>query len=67
MADAAALCEKYDVVPAAIAEKAIPKCNITCITGEEMKKKVSGYLSVLHSADAKSIGGTLPDDNFYLQ
>ena len=67
VADAAALCEKYDIVPAPVATKAIPKCNITCITGEEMKNKVSGYLSVLNSADPKSIGGTLPDDNFYLQ
>lgn len=65
--DAAALCEKYDIVPAAVAKKAIPKCNITCITGDEMKSKLSGFLSVLHNADPKSVGGALPDDNFYLQ
>lgn len=67
VSEAAALCEKYDIVPQAIANKAIPKCNITYITGAEMKSKITGYLSVLHKADPKSIGGVLPDDNFYLQ
>ena len=67
VSDAAALCEKYDIVPAAVAKKAIPNCNITFITGEEMKTKVSGYLSVLKEANPASIGGSLPEDNFYLK
>ncbi len=67
VADAAALCGKYDIVPTAVATKAIPKCNITCITGDEMQSKVNGYLSVLYSADPSSIGGALPDDNFYIK
>ncbi len=67
VSDAAALCEKYNIVSAAVATKAIPKCNITCITGDEMKSKLSGFLSVLNDANPKSIGGTLPDDNFYLE
>lgn len=29
------------------AKKALPVCNITAITGEEMKKALSGYLNVL--------------------
>ena len=37
---AAALIEKYDIVPAAVAVKAVPKCNIVLITGEEMKQKL---------------------------
>lgn len=53
------------VEKAPIAEKAIPKCNIVCITGEEMKNALSGYLSVLYSQDAKSVGGNLPGDDFY--
>lgn len=65
--DAAALCEKYDIVPAAVAKIAIPKCNITFITGADMKSKISGYLSVLNAADSSSVGGVLPDDNFYLK
>ncbi len=62
----ATLCEKYGIIPkAAIAKKAIPNCNICFVTGNEMKTKLSGYLSVLMNADKKSVGGKLPDDNFY--
>lgn len=48
-----------------IAMKAIPKCNITYIAGEEMKRALSGYLSVLFEQDPKSVGGALPADGFY--
>lgn len=50
---------------AAIAEKAIPKCEIACITGEEMKGALSGYLEVLEAANAQSVGGKLPGEDFY--
>lgn len=63
--DAAALIEKYDIVPAAVAKKAIPLCNITYLDGDEMKTKVSGYLKVLFSQNPQSVGGKLPEDNFY--
>lgn len=49
----------------AIAEKAIPKCNIVCTTGEDMRPVLSGYLQVLYDADASSVGGALPGDDFY--
>ncbi len=62
----AALCEKYGIVAkAAVAKKAIPNCNICFVTGNEMKTKLSGYLSVLLAADKNSVGGKLPEDNFY--
>lgn len=63
--DAAALIEKYDIVPAAVAVRAVPNCNITFITGDEMKQKLSGYLSVLFEQNPKSVGGALPADDFY--
>ncbi len=63
--DAAALIEAYDIVPAAVAVKAVPKCNIVFITGEEMKQKLSGYLKVLSEQNPKAIGGALPADDFY--
>lgn len=53
------------VAKAALAEKAIPQCNIVCITGEEMKKDISGYLAALYDQNPESVGGTLPDDAFY--
>ena len=48
-----------------LAKKAIPNCNIVCITGNEMKDYLSGYLKVLFDEDPKSLGGTLPGDEFY--
>lgn len=65
--DGAALIEKYDIVPAAVAKKAIPACNIVCIDGAEMKEKLSGYLSVLFEQNPKAVGGALPADDFYFQ
>lgn len=62
---AAALIGKYDIVTAEVAEAALPGCNIVCITGEEMAQKLSGYLDVLFAQDADSVGGALPDAQFY--
>lgn len=64
-ADAAQLIGKFDIVPAAVAEKALPKCNIVFVSGAEMKEKLSGYLSVLFESAAASVGGALPGDDFY--
>ena len=64
--EAAALCETYGIVPkAAIAKKAYPNCNIVFITGEEMKASLSAFLQVLFEANPASVGGALPDDDFY--
>ncbi len=48
-----------------IALAAIPKCNIVCITGEEMKEALSGYLEVLYGLEPASVGGALPAEDFY--
>ncbi len=62
----AALCEKVGVVAkAAIAKKALPKCNIVCRTGSEMQKDIAAYLQVLYDASPAAVGGKLPDSNFY--
>lgn len=62
----AALCEEQGVVAkAAIAKKALPNCNIVCLTGEELKADVSGYLQVLYDADPAAVGGVLPGEDFY--
>ena len=64
--DTAALCETYKIVPsAALAKAAIPQCNVTFISGEDMKTGLSSYLQVLYDADKTSVGGELPDDGFY--
>ena len=65
-ADAAQLIAEYGIIEAApVAEKALPYCNIVCITGSEMKDKLSGYLQVLADAEPSSVGGALPGDDFY--
>lgn len=63
--EASALIEKYGIVKAPIAKKALPFCNITFIKGNEMKSAVSGYLSILEKQNAKAIGGKLPAEDFY--
>ena len=62
---AAALVGQYDIVTAEVAEAALPACNIVCITGSEMQAKLSGYLKVLFDQDPESVGGALPDAQFY--
>ena len=50
---------------APVAEKAIPFCNIVCLSGNDMKAALSGYLQVLYDQDPASVGGALPGDDFY--
>jgi len=62
---AAALSQKYDIMPSAVAKKAIPNCNIVYIDGSEMKAKIPDFLTILFKANPKSVGGKLPGDDFY--
>ena len=52
---------------APVAVKAIPYCNIVCISGSDMKTALSGYLQVLYDQDPSSVGGSLPSDDFYAE
>lgn len=67
VSEAAQLVEKYGIATAAIAEKAIPYCNITCMEGAEMKAAMQVYLGVLYEKNPDSVGGALPDDAFYYE
>ncbi|MBP5262024.1 MAG: ABC transporter substrate-binding protein [Clostridiales bacterium] len=53
------------IAKAPLAQKAIPLCNIVCITGSEIKPALSGYLQTLFDANPKSVGGAMPGDDFY--
>ena len=53
------------VAKAPIARKALPYCNITFLSGTEMKEALSGYLQALYDQNPASVGGELPDDGFY--
>ena len=63
--EAAQLIEKYNIVKAAVAKKALPQCNIVFETGDEMKTDLETYFNVLYAADPTSVGGQLPADDFY--
>ena len=62
---AALAVEAQIVAKEPIAQKAIPNCNITYIDKAEMKQALSGYLDVLFHQDSLSIGGGLPESDFY--
>ena len=63
--ETAELVGKYGIVSAEVAKQALPACRIVCITGEEMRSKLSGYLSVLFEQNPEAVGGKLPDAAFY--
>ncbi len=65
--DSSSLIEKYGIVKAQIAKKALPNCNIVCITNDTMQKTLSGYLKVLYDQNPQSVGGKLPGEDFYLR
>lgn len=68
-AAAAELVASYGITAnAQIAEAAIPKCALVCITGaSDMRSAIQGYYEVLYQANPDSIGGGIPDDAFYYQ
>ncbi len=63
--DAAALIGSFDIIAEPVAKRALPHCNIVCITGDEMKRMLDGYLYTLAKANAESVGGSVPSDYFY--
>ena len=65
VADAAQLCGDYGIIKTPVAQKAIPQCNIVCLTGDAMKQALSGCLGVIFDQNPKAVGGMLPGDDFY--
>ena len=64
--EAAAWVAEYGIVAKEpLAKKALPECNITCVTGEEMKTMVESYCAVLHAQNPASVGGNMPAADFY--
>ena len=56
--------EKGIIAKEPIARKAIPDCNVVCITGDEMKQALTGYFRTLYEANPQVVGNpsTPPDD-----
>ena len=66
VAGTASLIAEYGIIEKApVAQKALPKCAVSCITGGEMEAALKGYLEVLFKADPASVGGEAPDAGFY--
>ena len=65
ISEAATLIGEYNIFEAAVAEKALPYCNIAFIVGEEMRTMLNGYLTELHVQNPAAVGGSLPAGDFY--
>ena len=66
--ETAQLIAEYGVVAsAAIAKKALPKCHIVCYTNDNMRNALEGFLQVLYDQNPKSVGGSMPKDDFYYE
>ena len=65
---AAALATQYGITPSEkVAAAAIPQCNLTFLTGQEMRSVLESYYTVLFQVAPDSIGGGLPYDSFYYE
>ena len=49
----------------AVAEKAIPSCNIVYVDGDEMADNLSIFFEKLYSVNPNAVGGKTPDKNIY--
>lgn len=63
--ETSALVESYDIFKAAIAKNAIPYMNISFVSGNSMKSMISGYLKTLFDQNPASVGGAMPENDFY--
>lgn len=48
-----------------IAQASIPRCGISFITGDDCRTLLYDYFSVMYDSNPDSLGGALPDDDFY--
>ncbi len=65
--EAAEIIGTHDIVAKEVAVRAIPDCSIVFVKGEEMKTMLSGYLETLNKQNPETIGGAMPDDDFYYE
>ena len=64
--EGAQLAVDFGLIPAlSIAESALPRTHIVFITGEEMQRNLTGFYGVLYNENPASIGGVLPDNDFF--
>lgn len=67
MDETATLAEKYGMVSsAAVAKASIPGCSISNTDGDKMKTSLQELFVLLYDADDESLGGNVPEADFYL-
>ena len=65
-ADAAQCIESTGVFPqAAVAQKAIPNCNVCFLAGQDMKDAMNSFAQILFDLNPEAVGGAVPGDDFY--
>ena len=64
-ADAGEICGERNIVKAPVAAKAIPFCNLVCLTGEEMVSAATGTLETLFALNPAAVGGAMPGADFW--
>ena len=68
VADAAKEIAALEIIPAAkVAEKALPSCRLVFVSGEDMQAQAAPLYDILFSANPASVGGKVPDADFYLK
>ena len=65
--ETAVLAVKYGIIDnEAVAKDAIPLCSTVCISDSaQMKALLGSYLNVLFGMNPETVGGSMPEDNFY--
>ncbi|MDP2842460.1 MAG: MqnA/MqnD/SBP family protein, partial [Acetobacterium sp.] len=51
---------------AALAEKAIPNCNIVFIPAKDAQQSLNDYYTILAGFEPKAVGGKVPGEDFYI-
>jgi len=64
--EASQMIAEIGIIPyAGLAKNAIPRSNIVYIDGSDLKANLNPFLEVLFEANANSIGGSVPGNEFY--
>ena len=64
-AEAGEICGAWNVIKAPVAAKAIPFCNLVCLTGEAMVSAAAGTLETIFALNPAAVGGTMPGTDFW--
>lgn len=62
------LLKKHEILPdSKIAELSVPRCNVVFFNASDKKDDVNAFLKILFDFNKKSVGGKLPDEDFFME